>query len=122
MAKKRDELVFLEDILDCIVKIEAYTADLTEKEFEDNTEKQDAVIRRIEIIGEAVKNISQETRAKKTNIPWREMAGMRDIVIHQYFGVTIGLVWRVATSEIPDLKGKIKEIIEEIQAKENDNE
>ena len=74
MAKKRDELVFLEDILDCIVKIEAYTADLTEKEFEDNTEKQDAVIRRIEIIGEAVKNISEETRAKKTNIPWREMA------------------------------------------------
>lgn len=115
MAKKqkRDELVFFEDILACIEKIEEYLEGVSEKEFEINSEKQDAVIRRIEIIGEAVKGISMETRQKYPEIRWREMAGMRDMVIHQYFGVTIGMVWRVATSDIPKLKVKIEEIIHE---------
>ena len=115
--KKRYELVFLEDILESIEKIVEYMDDLSEKEFEENSEKQDAVIRRIEIIGEAVKNISKETKVKYPDIQWREIAGMRDIVIHQYFGVTIGLVWRVATSEIPNLKNNIEEIINEMEKK-----
>lgn len=116
MAKKRrDELVFLEDILACIHKIEDYTNGLTEKEFEANSEKQDAVIRRIEIIGEAVKNVSKELRAKNPDIPWKELAGMRDVVIHQYFGVTIALVWRAAISEIPSFKKSIEKIITELK-------
>lgn len=113
MAKKREELVFLDDILECIEKIEAYTENLTEKEFEENSEKQDAVIRRIEIIGEAVKNISKDTKEKYPDIRWREIAGMRDIVIHQYFGVSSGLVWRVATADMLQLKKRIVQMINE---------
>lgn len=109
---KRDELIFLEDILDCIKRITDYTEGITESDFENNIEKQDAVIRRIEIIGEAVKNISNLTRVKFPKIPWREMAGMRDIVVHEYFGVSAGMVWRVASYEIPNLKREIEKVIQ----------
>ena len=112
MAKrKRNELVFLEDIVECINKIAEYIDNVSEKEFKDNSEKQDAVIRRIEIIGEAAKNISENTRMQYSEIPWRAIAGMRDVVIHQYFGVTVGLVWRVATTDLPSLKPDIVKII-----------
>jgi uncharacterized protein with HEPN domain len=115
MAKKeRDELLFIEEIYESIELIERYVRHLSEKEFEESIEKQDAVIRRIEIIGEAVKNISQRTRETYSNIPWKEMAGMRDVVIHQYFGVTIGMIWRVATSDLILLKEKIKGIIDDL--------
>ncbi|GHB69834.1 hypothetical protein GCM10007390_24320 [Persicitalea jodogahamensis] len=77
----RDELVFLQDILDCIARIEDYLEGVTEQEFENNFEKQDSVIRRIEIMGEAVKNISIETRQKYPEVSWRGLAGMRDILI-----------------------------------------
>jgi len=119
MAKKskRDELVYIEDILKCIDKLEEYVSDITEEQFEANSEKQDAVIRRIEIIGEAAKNISKETREHYNTIPWKEMAGMRDIVIHQYFGVSSELIWRVATSEIPELKDTIYKILKDFQEK-----
>jgi uncharacterized protein with HEPN domain len=110
---KRDEIIFLEDILECIDKIERYVREISFEDFESNYEKQDAVIRRIEIIGEAVKSISQATRDQYPNIPWREMAGMRDVVIHEYFGVSTDLVWRVATVEIPILKPKIQNILKD---------
>lgn len=89
-------------------------AGMTEADFEANTEKQDAVMRRIEIIGEAVKNISNNTRQNYPDVPWREMAGMRDVVIHNYFGVSIGLVWRVATSDLPSLKSRFNNIITDL--------
>ncbi len=112
---KRDEILFLEEIYESIDLIGRYVSGLTEKEFEENIEKQDAVLRRIEIIGEAVKNLSNTTRTQYPDIPWKEMAGMREVVIHQYFGVTLGMIWRVATSDLILLKEKMSTIIDELK-------
>ena len=112
--KKRDVRVFLEDILESIEKIEEYTTDVNEEEFYENTFVQDAVIRRLEIIGEAVKNIPDDFRVKYPDIPWRQIAGMRDVLIHAYFGVNPRRVWKVIKEDIPELKLKILKILEDI--------
>jgi len=86
---KKDTKIFLEHILESINLIEEYMQDKTKTEFLETKQLQDAVIRRIEIIGEAVKNIPDDIKEKYKDIPWRNIMGMRDILIHQYFGVWI---------------------------------
>jgi len=113
---KRDNRILLADILDSIEKIEQYSIDIEEHEFRENSEKQDAVIRRIEIIGEAVKHLSTDLTDKYSHIPWRQIAGMRDILIHNYFGVSTGLVWRVVKQEIPTLKQQLREVLRDLDS------
>jgi len=103
--------IFLEDILESIIRIEKYVKGKTKKEFLDNYEKQDAIIKRLEIIGEAVKNISPGIKKKHPEIPWKDMAGMRDILVHEYFGVIMDRVWDTAKNDIPKLKKQIKELL-----------
>lgn len=108
---KRKPDVYLQDILESIQQIEEYLDGINENEFYQNSEKQDAVLRRLEIIGEAVKHISDDIRNEYDQIPWRKIAGMRDIIIHEYFGVTLSMIWVVSQRDLPDLKSKIKDII-----------
>lgn len=110
MSKRKPD-VYLQDILESIQQIEEYLDGIEENEFYQNSEKQDAVLRRLEIIGEAVKHISDAIRDQYDEIPWRKIAGIRDIIIHEYFGVTLSMIWVVTQRDLPDLKSKIKKII-----------
>ena len=92
MAK--DDLAYIEHILDCIRKIKEFTNGLSLKDFLVNEFVQDAVIRNIEIIGEVSKKISSDTKQIYYEIPWKEIAGMRDKLIHDYLGVDVEVVWR----------------------------
>lgn len=106
----RDIGLYIDDILESMDKIQAYIETVGEDEFYSDSEKQDAVLRRMLFIGEATKNIPAEFRTKYPDVPWQKMAGLRDIIVHQYFGVTLGLIWRVANSDLPLLRERILEI------------
>lgn len=106
--------IFLEDILESIERIELYTKNKTKKKFLDNYEKQDAIIKRLEVIGEAVKNIPSEIKKKHPEIPWEDISGMRNILIHEYFGVVMDRVWDTAKNDIPKLKKQIKGLLKSL--------
>ena len=111
--KSRDVRLYLNDIWESIIAIEEYTQTVTEEEFNKNRQLQDAVVRRLEIIGEAVKNIDEDFRNKYPEIPWKRIAGLRDIIAHEYFGVKLERIWAVVRKDISDLKKKISRIKEE---------
>lgn len=98
----RDE-VYLRHILDAIGKIESYTG-VGKEEFMAATHWQDATIRNLEIIGEAVKRLSDDFKSRNTNIPWRNIAGLRDVLIHDYMGIDLVTIWNVVQFNLPALK------------------
>ena len=106
----KDDKVYLEHILKCISNIESYTKS-GKDEFIKSQLIQDAVIRNLEIIGEATKKVSHELRQKEQNIPWREMAGLRDVLIHDYFGVDLKIVWNVVGNELPRIRVKVDKLL-----------
>ena len=106
--------LLLEDILQSISRLQRYTSGISFDEFAEDTQVQDAVIRRIEIIGEAVKGIPEDFRALHPDIPWRDIAGARDLMIHQYHRVDLELAWDMVMQDVPKLAAQIERIRSEL--------
>jgi len=106
----KDDRVYLAHILDAVERIQKYTSE-GKSEFDRDEKTQDAVVRNLEIIGEATKNVSDELRSNRPDIPWRRLAGMRDKLIHEYFGVNLTIVWEVVDQELPKLGAQVSEIM-----------
>jgi uncharacterized protein with HEPN domain len=113
----KDERVYLLHALDAIDAILKYTVDGRDAFFADR-KTQDAVVRNVEIIGQAVKGLSGRTRALESTVPWRQIAGMRDKLIHEYFGVDLALVWDVVERELPALRPRMEEMIRRLADEE----
>ena len=109
---EKDPNLFIRHILESIEIIETYKTNLSKEAFLNSVEKQDSLIRRIEIIGEAVKNLSSDFKENHPQIAWKKIAGMRDIVIHQYFGIDLNLTWEVLQKDIPKLKKALEKILQ----------
>lgn len=109
---QKDNLIYINHIYDCIIKIESYTESISLEEFLKNSLIQDGVIRNFEIIGEATKKLSADFRLKNSAIEWKKIAGMRDKLIHDYIGVDLWALWAVITDILPQLRKQIKDILD----------
>lgn len=103
----KSDAVYIQHILDAISRIETYVAGMTESGFLQDSLRKDAVVRQLEIIGEAARALSEEGRTKFNNIPWPRVVGMRNRLIHEYFDVSWSAVWQTATEELKELKAEL---------------
>lgn len=116
---KRDYKLFMKDILECIESIKDFIGDMDFKQFIEDDKTSSAVIRKLEIIGEATKNIPRHIRMMNQQVPWSDMAKMRDKMSHVYFGVDYEIVWEVVKKRLPEIKPHIEKILYELQAEED---
>jgi len=107
---KKDSLVYIDDIVDCVNAIKKYTRGFSKEKFFKNPEKQDAVYYRIGLIGEAANKLSEDFIKKYSQIPWSKIIAMRNKIIHDYDEVDPNLIWRVAKKDIPELEKQLKNI------------
>jgi len=108
---KKNPLVYIDDIRESIEAIKRYTAGLTREDFFNSTEKQDAVYRRLEVIGEAANRLSDEFKSQYPRIPWNKVVGMRNVLIHEYDSIDLDRVWETIRKDISELEEYIKSIL-----------
>ncbi|MBS4025855.1 MAG: DUF86 domain-containing protein [Clostridia bacterium] len=113
MIRSRDPLPYLQDILDCITRIKRYTQEVDVEAFMNNEILQDAIVRRIEIIGEAVGCLPDSLKSRYPDIPWQDIKDMRNKLIHDYGHVDLELVWGVVQNEIPELEIQVRRVMDE---------
>ena len=102
--KKRELGDYIQDILEALGEVEEFTAGMQFEDFVEDKKTINAVVRSLEVIGEATKRIPDSLREKHSKIPWKRMAGMRDKLIHEYFGIDLEIVWEVVNTELPPIK------------------
>ncbi|MBA7598548.1 hypothetical protein ES703_05566 [subsurface metagenome] len=111
MPKEKNVKIFLQDVLEASEKVTIYTKDMSFEEFTRDEKTKDAVLRNLEVIGEAVKNIPEDFKKKHEEVNWRAITGMRNKLIHEYFGVSHEIVWETVRNDIPALGLQIKKIL-----------
>jgi len=121
MYSQRNERLFIDDINDSIRAIESFVEGLSQEDFKKDRKTFSATIRELEIIGEAVNNISDELKQKYLHVLWQEIRSFRNKIVHEYFGVDIRIVWDVITNELPILKRQIERIQIDLEAKAPDD-
>jgi uncharacterized protein with HEPN domain len=112
----RDSRVYLEDVLEAAAKIRSYVEGFDFISFQADGRTIDAVVRNLEIIGEAIKQLPEDLRTGHPEVEWKKIAGLRDILIHNYFGIDIEIVWDVVQHKIPDLEAKVTQIVRELDS------
>ncbi len=111
----KDPYIFIKHILESIRYIESFVKNKSKSDFLKSVQLQDAILRRLEIIGEATKNISEEFKFTHPDLPWKEMIKTRDKLIHGYFGVDLDLTWDIIEKDLPDLKKRINKILKNLK-------
>ena len=115
MSEKAD-LAYLRHLLDSLEAVEEFSKNLKKEELFSNRLKQSAIIREMEVIGEAVKNLSSALKRKHSKTDWKRIAGTRDKLIHHYFGVDLNIIWDIIKQDLPPLKEEVKKILEEVSS------
>ncbi len=114
---KKDDSIYLRHIIDAFTQIEGYMVGITHDEFFSNKLLQDGVIRQLEVMGEASRNLSEDLRCEYPQIPWRQMVGLRNRMIHAYFNVNLQIIWEIIQGDLPNLKRETKRILDNISKK-----
>ncbi|MFO8099258.1 MAG: DUF86 domain-containing protein [Salinibacter sp.] len=112
MSRRQQQ--YLQDILDAMAAAESFVEGMTFEELEGDQRTQFALQRAFEIIGEATKQLDDDLRERYSGVPWREIAGMRDKLVHAYFAVNLEIVWETVHNDVPEVKPKIQEVLQEV--------